>query len=121
MKFKPATEEDIAAKRVWPKGVYDFHIADAEEKLSASKGNPMIELTLEIARDGETRVMKDYLLAQRPEKLWHAAIACGVQDKYDAGFLSEDDFLGKHGRLELGIQKSKDYPAKNVVRDYVSR
>ena len=40
MKFQPSSEEAIAANNVWPEGVYDFHIVDAEEKLSESKGNP---------------------------------------------------------------------------------
>jgi hypothetical protein len=105
---------------VWPKGEYDFQIVDAEEKLSASKGNPMIELRIEITRrDGSTRRVRDYLLAQRPGKLLHAAMACSVLDKYQDGLLSEDDFLGKRGSLKLGIERSKDYPPKNVVLDYV--
>lgn len=120
MKFQPSSEEAIAANKVWPKGVYDFHIVDAEEKLSESKGNPMIELKIEIARrDGATRVIRDYLVAQRAEKLLHAAAACGVSGKYLAGSLSDDDFVGKRGSLKLGIEKSKNYPAKNVVLDYV--
>jgi hypothetical protein len=120
MKFNPESQEEIAAKALWPKGVYAFEIVDAEEKLSATKNNPMIELRIQITRrDGATRFVRDYLLEQRAEKLLHAATTCGVKDKYDAGVLSEDDFIGKCGRLELGIQKSKDYPPKNVVRDYL--
>lgn len=120
MKFNPSTEDEIEARRVWPKGVYEFEVIDAEEKLSASKGNPMIELKLEItASDGSRRTIRDYLLAQRAEKLLHAATACGVRDKYYAGVLSDEDFLGKRGKLELGIQRSKEYPPKNVVRDYL--
>jgi hypothetical protein len=42
-----------------------------------------------------------------------------VKDKYLAGVLSEDDFVGKRGRLEIGVQRSKDYPTKNVVTDYL--
>ena len=96
MKFKPSTEDEIAANKLWPKGVYAFAIVDAEEKVSARRGNPMIELTVEITRrDGSKRVLKDYLLPQRPEKLLHASIACEVKEKYLAGILSEDDFIDK--------------------------
>jgi hypothetical protein len=120
MRFKPSTEDEIAAGKLWPKGFYAFQVIEAEEKVSASKGNPMIELTIELTRpDGTKRLVKDYLLPQRPEKLLHAATTCGVQDKYFAGVLSEDDFVGKRGRLEIGLEKSKDYPTKNVVKDYL--
>src|SRR5437868_2287111 len=121
MKFRQSTEDEIAANKLWPKGVYEFHIVDAEEKLSASKGNPMIELRIEITRrDATKRYIRDYLVAQRPEKLLHAAMVCGVLKKYQDGLLSEDDFVGKRGSLKLGIQKSRDYPTKNVVLDYVN-
>ena len=120
MKFRPSTEDEITTNRLWPKGVYDFYIVDAEEKLSQRRGNPMIEVRIEIAdRQGQKRTIRDYLLPQRPEKLLHAAMACGVEEKYYDGVLSEDDFVGKRGRLKLGIQRStKEYPSRNVVLDY---
>jgi hypothetical protein len=120
MQFRPSTETEIATNKVWPRGVYDFQVVEAEEKLSANKGNPMIELRIEVTRsDGATRFIRDYLLAQRPEKLLHAAAACGVSDKYQNGLLGPDDFVGKRGSLKLGIEKSKNYPDKNVVVDYL--
>lgn len=121
MNFKPATEEEITANGVWPSGQYPFVIVGAEEKLSASKGNPMIELRIEISRrDGKKRVVKDYLLPQRQDKLLHAAKACDVLETYNAGQLLPDDFVGKSGSLRLSIQRSRGYPPKNVVEDYVS-
>jgi hypothetical protein len=120
MKFNPSTEEDLAARAIWTSGIYPFRILDAEEKLSSGKGNPMLELKIEITkRDGSTRIVRDYLLAQRPEKLLHAARVCGVSDKYLAGELEADDFVGKTGKLKLGIQRSKEWPTKNVVQDYI--
>jgi hypothetical protein len=93
---------------------------DAEEKRSASKGNIMIELKIEVRRrDGATRIVRDFLLAQTPEKLLHAATVCGVSEKYKAGELVDRDFKGKRGSLKLGIQSSKVYGTKNVVIDYV--
>jgi hypothetical protein len=59
MNFKPATEEDIRANKVWPAGIYPFSIIDAEEKVSARKGNPMIELKIEVSkRDGSKRTVR---------------------------------------------------------------
>jgi hypothetical protein len=121
MEFKPASEDEIAANGVWPSGHYPFVIVDAEEKLSASKGNPMLELRIEISRrDGKKRVVRDYLLPQRQEKLLHAAKACGVLEAYKAGQMIPDDLIGKSGSLRLGIQRSRGFPPKNVVDDYVT-
>jgi len=54
------------------------------------------------------------------EKLSHAAKACGLHDKYAAGSIEASDFLGKQGRLKLGVERGKDgYPAKNVISDYI--
>jgi hypothetical protein len=120
MNFKPATEEEIKANKVWPNGVYPFLIVEAEEKLSARKGNPMIELRIVISKsDGSKRTIRDYLLPQREEKLMHAARACAVFEKYQSGSLEAGDFVGKSGSLKLGIERSKIYPPKNVVLDYV--
>jgi hypothetical protein len=119
MRFLPSTEEQLAAKNIWPKGIYDFLIVDATEKVSAA-GNPMIELEVKITRsDGAAKVLRDYILSKRAAKLLHCASACGVLDKYQSGVLSDDDFVGREGKLKLGIQTSKYWPTKNVVRDYV--
>jgi hypothetical protein len=121
MNFKPASEEEIAANGVWPAGPYAFVILEAEEKLSASKGNPMIELRIEISRrDGKKRIVRDYLLPQRQDKLLHAAKACDVLERYNAGQLLADNFIGKTGSLRLAIQRSRGFPPKNVVEDYVT-
>jgi hypothetical protein len=110
MNFKPPTEDDIQASGVWPSGPYSFVILEAEEKLSASKGNPMIELRVEVSRrDGKKRVVRDYLLPQRQQKLLNAAKACGVLETYNAGQLAPDDFIGKSGTLRLSVQRSRGY------------
>jgi hypothetical protein len=119
MRFEPTNEPEIAAKRIWPKGEYDFLILEATEKTSAA-GNPMIELKVKITKhDGATRVVWDYILAKRPAKLLHCCTACGILDKYEAGVLADDDFVARTGKLKLGIQTSKYWPTKNVIRDYV--
>jgi hypothetical protein len=82
----------------------------------------MIELKLRISGGGvPPRTITDYLLAETPEKLRHAASACGLLDRYNAGSLSGGEFRGKRGRLRLGIEKDRKrvYPDKNVVLDYV--
>jgi hypothetical protein len=118
MNFKPHTEQEIADGKLWAKGVYPFEILDAFEKTSKA-GHPMIELKIRIASDKGSRIIPDYLLEQTPEKLRHACAACGLLEKYETGCLSNDDFVGKQGRLKLSVEKARNgYPAKNVVADY---
>jgi hypothetical protein len=120
MNFQPKTEQEIQDAKLWKKGEYDFEIADAAEKQSKA-GKTMIELRLRISDGKNARTISDYLLPETPEKLRHAASACGLLDKYDHGALADGDLKGKRGRLMLGIEKDrkKIYPDKNVVQDYV--
>ncbi len=121
MNFTPRTEEEIADSKLCKKGVYDFEVLDACEKISKA-GHPMIELKIRVSNgDGVARTLPDYLLDEVPEKLRHACAACGLLEKYETGVLSNDDFVGKQGKLRLGIERARNgYPAKNVVADYLS-
>ena len=121
MNFKPCTEQEIADRKLWAKAVYPFEIMEAAEKVSQSGHNPMIELKVKITRpDGASRVIPDYLVEQRAEKLKHAAAACGLLDKYEIGSLADSDFRGKRGKLKLTVEKGKNgYPDRNVVADYM--
>jgi hypothetical protein len=122
MNFQPKTEQEIIESKLWPKGDYDFEITDGFDNTSKTSGKPMIELKLKLSNGkGQGRTITDYLLAETPEKLRHAADACGLLDRYNTGSLSGNEFRGKRGRLKLGIEKDKkrQYPDKNVVLDYV--
>jgi hypothetical protein len=119
--FEPESEQSLRERSIWPKGDYDFEIIEVFEKVSQSRGNPMFELIVKITRPEGSRIITDYVLPKRPEKLRQCCGACGVLDKYDQGVLAADDFVGKRGRLKLGVEKDKarKYPDKNVVVDYV--
>jgi hypothetical protein len=120
--FTPKTEQEIVDSKLWKKGEYEFEVVNGEDKKSKSSGKPMIELKIRISGgNGPARTITDYLLAETPEKLRHAASACGLLERYSTGSLSGVEFRGKRGRLKLGIEKDKKrvYPDKNVVLDYV--
>ena len=123
MNFKAYTEQEIADRKLWAKGDYPFEITDAEEKVSQQGGNPMIELKVKISRpDGLPKTITDYLLEKTPEKFRHCCEACGMLAKYESGVVSDDDFVGKRGRLRLAIEKAKKnsgYPDRNVIADYL--
>lgn len=121
MKFNPKTEREIAEEGLYPEGIYSFEIANAENKVSKS-GNDMIQLKIKVYdNDGNFRFVDDYLLESMAYKLRHAAVVCGLGDKYESGSLDAFDFVGKTGSLKLTVQKDKkgEYPDKNVVKDYV--
>ena len=106
MNFQPKTEQEIRDAKLWKKGEYDFEVMDSSDQTS-SKGHPMIELKLRLT-DGKTaRTISDYLLDETPEKLRHAATACGLLDRYDTGAIAGPEFKGKRGRLKLVVERPR--------------
>jgi hypothetical protein len=121
MNFKPLSKEDAIESQLFPKGTYKFEIVNGCDKESRA-GNSMLELKVKVTdANGTSRIVNDYLLEQWPVKLRRAAEACGLLEKYNAGELVGEDFIGKTGKLTLTIQKdkAKKFPDKNAVLDYV--
>lgn len=122
MQFKPRTEKEIQEENLRPAGIYSFEITDAVEAKSKS-GNDMIKLTVRLynAQGDDCGVLSDYLLESLAYKLRHAAVACGLEEKYLGGTLAAEDFVHKMGDLKLTIRKDKtgQYPDQNSIQDYV--
>lgn len=126
MKFTPISEgvaiTQANAFRLWPRGIYDYEVLDAKDRVSKS-GNDMIELKLKIINaEGKERQIFDYLVEVEAMayKIRHFASASCLLPTYEQGELCANDCLQTSGRLQLGIQKGKDgYPDKNTVQDYV--
>jgi hypothetical protein len=121
MEFNPCNEQELADRKLLPKGDYDFEVLDAWEKTSEA-GNPMVEVKVRVSRNGSglTRVLPDYLHAKRPEKLRHFCAACQLMEEYETGSLNEDDFKGKRGRLRLAVERGRNgYASRNVIEDYL--
>lgn len=131
MQFQPKTEKQIQEEGLWPKDKYAYEIIEkvvfggkeyrTEDAVSKSN-NDMIVLVVKVYNDdGNFKVILDYLLESISYKLRHAAYANGLGDEYETGNLTAEQFIGKSGFCELGIQKDKEgkYADKNVIRDYV--
>lgn len=121
MKFTPRTENEIAADKLLPPGLYGFEIIDAEDTTSKA-GNDMIKLTVHVYNgDGAPVTIFDYLMERIAYKLRHAAETCGLLGEYESGALNAIDFKGKTGRCKVVIQQDKNgqYPDKNSIADYV--
>src|ERR1700676_3532334 len=116
MTFEPKNEKQLAENRPLHAGVFQFEILEAWEKTS-NAGNAMFELKVQVSNgNGISRTLPDYLLPKgiRAEKLLHCCVACGMRDKYDSGSVSANDFVGKRGRLRVGLEKKKGFPDRNV-------
>ena len=121
MQFNPCSEQELADKRLLPKGDYDFEILEAWERTSEA-GNPMIEVKVRVTRNGSnlTRIVPDYLHAKKADKLRHCCAACDLMAEYETGSLNEVDFKGKRGRLRLAVERGRNgYASRNVIDDYL--
>jgi hypothetical protein len=120
MKFKPFTEREISDQRLWAKGDYAFEIIDGKEQVSQA-GNPMFRLKLRVSRpDGTALTITDFVLPILAAKFRACCCACGLLDQYSTGTLCADAFLGRRGRLRLGVEKGENgYADRNIVLYYL--
>ncbi len=144
MQFTPKTPDEIkkgqeerqAKNAPWPKGNYEF-IVISETNLydkifqtcdtRTKKGADMIILVVKVMNEhGDVRIFPDYLVEAAEEKFRNAAVTCGLVREYEGGQLFAHDFLGKGGKLVLGIKKGEpkpdgtgNYPDKNEIIGYV--
>lgn len=122
MKFNPKTEKEVNQGNLWDKGTYAFEILEASDEVSKS-GKDMIKLKVRVFKDsGKSQNIFDYLLGDTMEyKLRHAADVCGLLDDYETGELSAYNFIGKTGKVKIGvsIDKTGAYPDRNNIIDYV--
>lgn len=122
MKVTPISEAEAADAGLWKRGLYDFEVLEAKERVSKN-GNDMIEVNLKLYdTEGRSFRLFDYLVSSEGMafKVRHFSSSIGLLAQYEAGELAAHDCTGKAGRCQVGIQKAKDgYPAKNIVTDYL--
>lgn len=127
MRFTPQSDEALeaeaaerTAKFLWAAGEYDFEVLEGFDTVSGA-GNDMMKINVTVYHnDGRTQNIYDYLLESMPFKLKHSAYACGLGEKYEDADLHGEDYIGKSGKLILGIQPPQNgYGTKNVIKDYV--
>lgn len=122
MRVTPISEKDAEEAGLRKRGLYDFEVLEAAEKLS-SKGNEMIELNVKLYdTEGHSFWLYDYLVSSdgMAYKVRHFSAATGLLPKYEKGELTAADCIGKTGRCQLGIEPAKNgYRAKNKIEDYV--
>ena len=126
MNFKPKSEKELAEQSLWAEGEYDFEIVKAEYAISGPKsktpGTKYIKMTARIFSDESSHLINPIL---HPGMEWQLRAFCyevGLDQRYESGLLEPDDCIGRSGKLQLVIEKSKDnFPAKNAVKEWGSK
>jgi hypothetical protein len=123
VKIQTLTEAELAAEKakfgVWPKGNYDFEIVGAEDAISKA-GNEMIVLDIHaFDQHGNRKTLKDWLVDTVPIKMHNVCHATGLHALYARGNVNAFDFVGRTGRLTMGIQKQDGFEDRNRVLDYI--
>ena len=123
MQVKPKTEKEIAEANLWPAGIYDFEIIEAEEATSKNDRD-MIAMRVRVYHpDGSPATLRDWLVDddRMAYKVRHCAEACGLLVEYEKGVLLARDLMGRTGKCKVGIQKDRNgqYPDRNSISDYV--
>jgi hypothetical protein len=122
MSFSPMSEDELNESGLAPKGEYGFDVLTAKDKISKSSGSPMIEVKIGLYRNGTVaNHVYDYLLPSIPHKLRHFCDSVGLLKQYQSGTLCAADCEGRSGTAKIDIEPAGNYPAKNVVKDYVLR
>lgn len=120
MQFKPKTDEELALAGLWADGEYNFEVVGAEDKISKSSGNEMIELELKFHDQGATKTVKSYITATQEFRLKSAAYCMGLGAQYETGTLGAGHFIGKKGRATLKTEPANgDFKAKNGVNEFI--
>jgi hypothetical protein len=127
MKFKPLSDEEIAAQRRTLKvGIADFTIGSVKEAISKESGNEMLKLVLKVWDcKGQEGILYDYITFS-PKMAWklkHFLEAIGEGVQYQTGTIDSGNLVGKSGKVMLAIQKDKTglYGDKVGVKDYMEK
>lgn len=140
LNYEILTEEQAMQERfqLLPSGEYDAVIIKSEDKISASSGNPMMDITLQVYdKEGYQHPVRDFLVFTKA-MMWkaiHCADSAGIIEQYKAGKLCSNTIQGKSVRIKLGVEEGKEipedklgdrspgarYPDKNKVEDYIKR
>lgn len=127
MKYSPKTKEEIQDAKLIPKGIYQFEVFRAEDKMSKkaeARGeteDDMIEVELYVFVGEKERIQKDWLGTWDggEEKLAFFCEATGQPDAYKLGTLVAADCLNQTGYLEITHKDSDQYGKQSQVRQYL--
>lgn len=119
----PKSEKELAEANLYQPGIYDYEVLNAEDRVSKTSQKEMVWIKLKVFNnEGNFIFVDDYMVDGTMEhKIRHLCDASGMLKNYEAGEIDPSLFIGKSGRVKIGIAKDKtgQYPDKNSVVDYV--
>jgi hypothetical protein len=138
--YEPLTEQEAMQERfqLLKEGEYDAVIAASLDKVSASSGNPMMDMTIQVYdENGKGYDVRDFLVFTKGMmwKVVHFADSAGLLEQYESGKLCSEVAVGNRVRVKIVIEEGSEIPkdklkgkpigtkysSKNKVEDYIKR
>jgi hypothetical protein len=126
--FTPLSQEDIDREyedrlkdMLLEEGRYEIKVIKCVERKSAS-GNDMFELTIELVNPkGKNKNVFEYILHDQKwiHKLKKVCDCLGMQEKYNTGQISCEDFELKTGKADVERFNDKKWGWKNKISNYI--
>lgn len=121
MKIIPKTEDQIMESLLLKKGTYETRIVSFEEKSEPNGTQVLILVGQIIDENGKSHIPRAYIKSTDDLKVFRAAKAFGLLDKYNLGEIKGEDFMNKAALASVTVSKASDkYPAKNFIEDFFS-
>ena len=138
--YEVLSEQEAIEERfnLLKEGEYDAVITVSHDKTSASSGNPMMDMTLQVFdAQGKARDVRDFLVFTK-SMMWKVirfADSAGLMTQYEQGKLCSEAAIGQRVRVKITIEEGSEipadklkgkpagskYPDKNKVEDYVKK
>lgn len=132
------TEAEKERYNLLKEGEYDAVIATSEDKVSASSGNPMMDMILHVYDEhGKEHPVRDFMVFTKSMmwKVINFANSAGLMAQYESGNLCSESAMGNRVRVKIGIESGSiipfdklngkpagsKYPDKNKVVEYLQR
>ena len=136
--YTPVTEQEATEARfnLLKEGIYDAVIASSEDKVSASSGNPMMDMTLQVFdENGKPSDVRDFMVFTKSMmwKVINFAKSANLLKEYEEGKLCSDIVRNHRVKVKVNIESGSlipadklngkpagsKYPDKNKIEDYL--
>jgi len=122
MRFTPKTEAELELEGLLPDNTYEAEVLKCEEK-SDSKGRDMLSLKLNVLGEHGSRHIYDHISPHWggfAVKFREFFESMGQLPMYESGDIDPELLVGQYVTVITGTEKQDDYPAKNVIKAYVT-
>lgn len=136
--YQVMTQEEALAERfqLLKEGIYDAVITASQDAISATSGNPMMDMTVTVYDDnGREHNVRDFLVFTK-SMMWKVidfATSAGILKEYEEGKLCSDVVVGKRIKVKIVIEEGREipedklkgkpvgskYPDKNKIESYI--